>query len=166
MNSVSLVGRLTKDIETKKTSSGLSVASFTVACDRRKSKEAAEGEPTADFISCVAWRQSADFLGDYARKGDRIGVRGRIQTRNYDDKDGRKVYVTEVVADEVELLTGKNERKNDFDVAREQYEAREQEQQQKAAKSARRNGEPKLNGKPINMDDTLPSINPDELPFY
>jgi single-strand DNA-binding protein len=166
MNRVTLVGRLTKDVEVKKTQSDLSVASFTVAVDRRKSKDQ---EDTADFISCVAWRQQAEFLGNYARKGNRIGVDGRIQTRSYDDKDGKKVYVTEVVCDNVELLTSKSENKDDFQIAAEQYEAREE----KAAKSARRNGEPKLNGEPINTedafgyDDTLPSIDPErDLPFY
>ena len=168
MNRVELVGRLTKDVETRKTASGLSVANFTVACDRRKSKDAAEGEPTADFIACVVWRQGADYLGDYGRKGDQITVEGRIQTRNY-EQDGRRVYVTEVAANEVHLLGG---RKNDFDVAREQYEQKE-EQQQKTTKSARRNGPPTLNGQAINTedafgyDDTLPSIDPErDLQFY
>ena len=91
INRVVLVGRLTKDVEVRKTGTGLSVASFTVACDRRGSRDA-QGQSQADFINCVAWRQAADFLGQYARKGALVGVEGRIQTRNYDDKDGKKVY--------------------------------------------------------------------------
>ncbi|QYC52404.1 putative single-stranded DNA-binding protein [Solobacterium phage SMO_1P] len=107
INNVVLVGRLTKDIELRKTQSGLSVASFTVACDRRLSQEQKNnGEQSADFISCVAWRGSADFLGKYARKGDTVGVEGRIQTRNY-DRDGQRVYVTEVLANSVNLLHSK-----------------------------------------------------------
>ncbi len=107
INSVVLVGRLTKDIEIRKTQSGLSVASFTVACDRRLSQEQKNNnEQSADFINCVAWRGSADFLGKYARKGDTVGVEGRIQTRNY-DRDGQRVYVTEVLANSVNLLHSK-----------------------------------------------------------
>lgn len=107
INSVVLVGRLTKDVELRKTQSGLSVASFTVACDRRLSQEQRNNnEQSADFINCVAWRGSADFLGKYARKGDTVGVEGKIQTRNY-DRDGQRVYVTEVLANSVNLLHSK-----------------------------------------------------------
>ena len=103
INRVVLVGRLTRDVEVRKTQSGLSVASFTVAVGNRRRGQDGTTQNTADFINCVAWRQSADFLGQYARKGAMIGVDGRIQTRNY-DRDGQKVYVTEVVADTVQLL--------------------------------------------------------------
>ena len=107
INSVVLVGRLTKDVEVRKTQSGLSVASFTVACDRRLSQEQKNNnEQSADFINCVAWRGSADFLGKYARKGDTVGVEGRIQTRSY-DRDGQRVYVVEVLANSVNLLHSK-----------------------------------------------------------
>ena len=107
INNVVLVGRLTKDIELRKTQSGLSVASFTVACDRRLSQEQKNnGEQSADFINCVAWRGSADFLSSYAHKGDTVGVEGRIQTRSY-DRDGQRMYVTEVVANSVNLLHSK-----------------------------------------------------------
>ena len=107
INNVVLVGRLTKDVELRKTQSGLSVASFTVACDRRLSQEQKNNnEQSADFINCVAWRGSADFLGKYAHKGDTVGVEGRIQTRNY-DRDGQMVYITEVLANSVNLLHSK-----------------------------------------------------------
>lgn len=106
INRVILVGRLTKDVEVRKTTSNISVASFTVAVDRRFSKD--NSQQSADFISCVAWRQSADFLGQYAKKGSLVGVEGRIQTRNYDGQDGKKVYVTEVVVDNVQLLSSRN----------------------------------------------------------
>ena len=107
INNVVLVGRLTKDVEVKKTQSGLSVASFTIACDRRLSQEQRNNnEQSADFINRVAWRGSADFLGKYAHKGDTVGVEGRIQTRNY-DRDGQRVYVTEVLANSVNLLHSK-----------------------------------------------------------
>ena len=107
INSVVLVGRLTRDVEVRKTASGLSVASFTIACDRRLSQEQKNnGAQSADFISCVAWRGSADFLSSYAHKGDTVGVEGRIQTRSY-DRDGQMVYVTEVLANSVNLLHSK-----------------------------------------------------------
>ena len=105
INRVVLVGRLSKDVEVRKTATGLSVASFTVACDRRVSKsQDGSKQQTADFINCVAWRQPADFLGQYARKGSLVGVEGRIQTRSYDRQDGTKQYVTEVLCDNVNLL--------------------------------------------------------------
>ena len=103
INRVVLVGRLTRDVEVRKTQSGLSVASFTVACDSRRRGQDGANQSSADFISCVAWRQTADFLGQYARKGALVGVEGRLQSRSY-DRDGQKVYVTEVVCDNVQLL--------------------------------------------------------------
>ena len=102
INRVVLVGRLTRDVEVRKTQSGLSVASFTVACDRRGPRDA-NNQSTADFINCVAWRQSADFLGQYARKGAMVAVEGRLQSRSYDRQDGTKAYVTEVQCDNVSL---------------------------------------------------------------
>lgn len=106
INRTVLVGRLTKDPEVRKTQSGISCAMFTVACDRNRKKDENSNEPTADFISCVAWRQPADFLGQYAHKGSLVGVDGRIQTRTY-EKDGQRIYMTEVVADQVRLLESK-----------------------------------------------------------
>lgn len=103
MNRVELSGRLTKDVEVRKTSSGLSVASFTVAVDRYVSDKS-QNQQTADFLNCAAWRQSADYLGKYGGKGDWIEVEGRLQSRSYEDRDGKTVFVTEVVADSVKLI--------------------------------------------------------------
>ena len=103
INNVVLVGRLTKDIELRKTSSNISTCTFTLACNRKFSS--GNNGPTADFISCVAWRQSADFLAQYASKGAIVGVEGRITTRNYEGQNGR-VYVTEVTCDSVQLIGG------------------------------------------------------------
>ena len=105
INRVVLVGRLTKDIEIRKTNSNISTCTFTLACNRRYSSANNNNQPTADFISCVAWRQSADFLAQYASKGSIVGVEGRITTRNYDGQNG-KVYVTEVTCDSVQLIGG------------------------------------------------------------
>lgn len=130
INSVVLVGRLTKDIELRKTQSGLSVASFTVACDRRLSQEQRNNnEQSADFISCVAWRGSADFLGNYAHKGDTVGVEGRIQTRTY-DRDGQRVYVTEVLANSVNLLHSKQTVQSQEQASYEPQPTQEQKPQQ------------------------------------
>lgn len=104
INRVVLVGRLTRDVEIRKTQTGLSVARFTVACDRRSSRDQGnQGQQTADFISCVAFRQPADFLGMYAKKGALVAVDGRIQTGSY-DRNGQTVYTTDVVAENVRLL--------------------------------------------------------------
>jgi len=111
MNSVCLIGRLTKDIDLRKSQSNKSVASFTLAVD--KGFKVPEGQPTADFISCVAWNQSAEFLYKYAHQGDSVGVEGRIQTRNYLDQNQKKVYVTEVICERVQI-TGYKKQTNDY----------------------------------------------------
>ena len=99
LNKVQLIGRLTKEPELRKTQANVSVCSFTVACNREfKSDNGQE----ADFINCIAWRQSADFLTDYGHKGDQVAIEGRIQTRNYDGPNG-KVYVTEVLVEHISL---------------------------------------------------------------
>ena len=105
MNKVQLVGRLTRDPELRTTGNGVSVCCFTVAVNRRFRN--AQGEYEADFINCVAWRQSAEFLAKYFTKGRMVGLVGSIQTRNY-EKDGQRVYVTEVSVDEVEFVESKN----------------------------------------------------------
>ena len=104
INRVILIGRMTKEPVLRKTQSGASITSFTVACDRRVK---AEGQPTADFINCVCWNKVADNTAQYMHKGSLVGVEGRIQTRSYDDQSGRRVYVTEVVADAVQFLEPK-----------------------------------------------------------
>lgn len=108
INRVVLVGRITKDPELRKTSSGISVVSFTLACNRRFSSNQ-EGGQNADFINCQAWRQSADFMANYVKQGALLGVEGRIQTRSYKDQSDRTVYVTEVVCDSVQILAQKRD---------------------------------------------------------
>lgn len=105
MNKVILIGRLTKDPELRTTASGVSVCGFTIAVNRRFKN--ADGNYDADFISCVAWRQQADFLTKYFTKGRMVGLVGSIQTRTYEDKDGKKVYITEVAADEIHFVDSK-----------------------------------------------------------
>ena len=107
MNKAILVGNLTRDPEQRTTSSGVAVTSFTVAVSRRYKSQ--DGQQQADFINCVAWRSTAEFVAKYFVKGSKIGVIGTIQTRTYDDQNGVRKYVTEVVADEVEFVTSKSQ---------------------------------------------------------
>ena len=107
INRVVLTGRLTRDPELKATQSGLSVASFTLAVNKQFTD--ANGNRGADFINCVIWRKSAENLCKYTHKGSLVGIDGRIQTRSYDNKDGQRVYITEVVVDSFSLLESKNE---------------------------------------------------------
>ena len=106
MNNVSLVGRLTKDVELKYTSSQTAVATGTLAVNRQFKN--ANGEREVDFINFVAWRKPAEILSSYASKGSQIGITGRIQTRNYEGNDGKRVYVTEVVAESINLLDSRS----------------------------------------------------------
>lgn len=105
INNLTLVGRLTKDPELKYTGNGTAVATFTLAVNRNFTNQS--GEREADFINCVIWRKPAETLANYAKKGVLIGVTGRIQTRSYDNQQGKKVYVTEVIADNFQLLESK-----------------------------------------------------------
>ncbi len=106
MNKAILVGRLTKDPELSTTPSGVSNCRFTIAVNRRYKN--AEGGYDADFINCIAWRQQAEFLARFFAKGRMVGLVGSIQTRNY-EKDGQRVYVTEVVADEISFVDSKSQ---------------------------------------------------------
>lgn len=102
INRVVLVGRLTRDPELRYTPNGVAVTSFTLAVNRTFSNQ--QGEREADFINCIVWRKQAENVANYLRKGSLAGVEGRIQTRNYENNEGRRVYVTEVVCDSVQFL--------------------------------------------------------------
>ena len=108
MNRVTLIGRLTKNPELKQTQSGIAVCNFTLAIDRPYKDD--KGNSQADFIHVIVWRTQAENCDKYLEKGNQCAVVGSIQTRSYDDKDGNKRYVTEVVADSVEFLTPKSEK--------------------------------------------------------
>lgn len=105
-NKVILCGRLTADVELKKTPSGVSVCTFSVAVNRKVAKDA---EQKADFINCVAWRNDADFISRYFKKGSSIMIVGNIQNRAWQDTNGNKRYATEVIADEVHFVDSKSE---------------------------------------------------------
>lgn len=133
MNSVNLIGRLTKDVDIRYTQTGVPVANFTVAVNRI-------GKDEADFINCVSFNKTAENLANYMSKGSLIGVSGSIQTRNYENKEGRRVYVTEVIANQVTFLSRK---KSDTSTAAQQLPD---------------NQEPFVYGNSIDISD-------DELPF-
>lgn len=105
MNKVILIGRLTRDPEVRYTDSGTSIARFTLATDRKFKRE---GEPDADFISCVSFGKSAEFAEKYFKQGTKIAITGRIQTGSYTNKDGQKVYTTDVVIEEQEFAESKS----------------------------------------------------------
>jgi single-strand DNA-binding protein len=105
MNRVILIGNLTKDPELRYTPNGVAVTTFTLAVNRPRANQA--GEREADFINVVAWQKLADLCATYLRKGRQAAVEGRLQTRSYDNKEGKKVYVTEVVAENVQFLGGR-----------------------------------------------------------
>ncbi len=107
INNVVLVGRLTKDPELRFTGNGAAVATFTLAVNRNFTNQ--NGDREADFINCVIWRKPAETLANYAKKGTLLGVTGRIQTRNYENQQGQRVYVTEVVADNFQLLESRQQ---------------------------------------------------------
>lgn len=137
------VGRLTKDIELKYTQNGKAVANFTIAVNRPFKN--AQGETDADFIMCQSWGKQAENLANYMRKGSQIGVDGRIQTRSYEGQDGKRVYVTEVVADNVQFLETKKSQGNQQSQHQPSHTKKEQKQESGQTK-------------PLDIDDS-------DLPF-
>ena len=142
INNVVLVGRLTKDVELRYTPANQAVATFTLAVNRTFKN--ANGEREADFINVVIWRQSAENLANWAKKGALLGITGRIQTRNYENTQGQRVYVTEVVAENFQMLESRNQQ---------QGQSQNNQQQQFANQPDTFSG-----GTPMNLSD-------DDLPF-
>lgn len=145
MNQTCLVGRLTKDVELKYTSSNQAVAAFTLAVNRTFKN--ANGEREVDFINCVIWRQAAENLANWVKKGNLIGITGRIQTRNYENQQGQRVYVTEVIAENFQMLESRN-----------QQQGQQQTQTQQATQQQAKQPDPFAGGTPTNLND-------DDLPF-
>lgn len=106
LNRTVLTGRLTKDPDLRYTPNGVAVSNFTVAVNRPFSNN--QGDRDADFINCVVWRKPAENLANFMSKGSLVGVDGRLQTRSYDNQEGKRVFVTEVVAESVQFLETKN----------------------------------------------------------
>lgn len=110
INNVVLVGRLTRDPELRYTPSNVAVATFSLAVNRNFKNQA--GDREADFISCIMWRQQAENFANWLKKGALVGITGRIQTRSYDNQQGQRVYVTEVVAESFQILEKKDNAAN------------------------------------------------------
>lgn len=123
INNVTLVGRLTKDVELKYKPSNVANVSFTLAVNRTFKN--ANGEREADFINCVIWRQAAENLANWVKKGALIGITGRIQTRNYENQQGQRVYVTEVVAENFQMLESRSQQQG-----QQQWQATQQQAKQ------------------------------------
>lgn len=110
INRVVLIGRLTKDPDLRYTPTGTPVTNFTLAVNRNFKNQ--QGKTEADFINIVTWRGLAETVANYMKKGSLIAAEGRIQTRNYDNNEGKRVYITEIVADNVQFLDSKNSQSN------------------------------------------------------
>ena len=106
MNKVCLTGRITKNIELKYNQNNVAITSFTLAVTRKFKNQ--NGEYESDFINCIAYKSTAELLSKYVKKGDLLGIEGRIQTRNY-EKDGKRVYVTEVIVDSIDFLQSRKD---------------------------------------------------------
>ena len=113
MNKVILTGRNTKDIELRQTPSGVSAIEFSIAVKRTFKN--ANGEYESDFFDCIAFSKLAETISRYVKKGDQVGIEGRLQKRNYTNKEGKKVYVTEIVAENVEFLQSKKQDEPKFE---------------------------------------------------
>lgn len=114
INNVTLVGRLTRDPELRYTPSNIAITTFNMAVNRNFKNQA--GDREADFINCMIWRQQAENLASWAKKGALIGITGRIQTRSYDNQQGQRVYATEVVADTFQLLEKRDNSANNSNI--------------------------------------------------
>ncbi|MDT0886623.1 single-stranded DNA-binding protein [Staphylococcus pseudintermedius] len=144
LNRVVLVGRLTKDPEFRTTPSGVSVATFTLAVNRNYKNK--NGEQQADFINCIVFRKQAENVNNYLSKGNLAGVDGRLQSRSYENQEGRRIFVTEVICDSVQFLESKNNNQSN-----------NQPQQQRGQVPAQDNPFTNANN-PIDIDD-------EDLPF-
>lgn len=156
MNRAVLVGRLTRDPELRYTPSGVAVANFTLAVNRPFTNQ--QGERDADFINCVVWRRPAENLANYMKKGNMVGVDGRIQTRTYEDQDGKTVYVTEIVADSVQFLESRASSGGPASASGAQFYQQNQGQQPTHDQNQQNESPFSQDGEPIDISD-------DDLPF-
>lgn len=153
INSVVIVGRLVRDIDLRFTPSGVAVGNGTVAVNRPFKNQSGENE--ADFINIVIWRKAAENTANYTSKGSLVGVKGRLQSRRYDDKDGKTVFVTEVVAESVQFLETKKDNQN----TNKNTNNQSKQQQPNQNKPKEESNDPfKNDGEPIDISD-------DDLPF-
>ena len=150
INNVTLVGRLTKDVELKYTPANQAVAQFTLAVNRTFKN--ANGERESDFINCVIWRKPAENFANFAQKGALIGITGRIQTRNYENQQGQRVYITEVIAENFQMLESRSQQQG------QQQAQPQQATQQSSTPNFGPDSDPFSGGTPMDL-------NSDDLPF-
>lgn len=171
MNRVVLVGRLTREPELKYTPNGIAVCTFTLAVNRSFTNQ--QGQREADFVNCVVWRRPAENVANFLKKGSLAGVDGRIQTRNYEGQDGRRVYVTEVLAESVQFLEPKSASSNyekrggdngmyDSGQKKQDFPFEQQNQQQS---NNNHSGYTRTNEDPFANDGQPIDISDDDLPF-
>lgn len=166
INNVTLIGHLTRDAELKYTGNGSAVATFNLAVNRKFTN--ANGEREADFINCVIWKKPAETLANYTRKGSKIGIVGRIQTRNYENQQGQRVYVTEVVVENFQLLDARQDNQQGQNNQQSQNNYQTQNNQQSQNNQYRQDSMPGLDSrgfnKPFEGSKSI-NINDDDLPF-
>lgn len=162
INRVVLVGRLTRDPELKYTPNGVAVANFTVAVNRPFSNQ--QGQRDADFISMVVWRKAAENVAKFISKGSLVGIDGRLQTRSYDNNEGKRVYITEVVADSVQFLETKGDRGASGGPTRD-YQSSSQPSSQGSQDNQRRGQQDQFDNDPFRNDGTPIDIDDSDLPF-
>ncbi len=162
LNRVVLVGRLTKDPDLRYTPNGVAVANFTIAVNRPFNSQ--QGGKDADFINCVVWRRAAENLANFMKKGSQVGVDGRLQSRSFDNSEGKRVFVTEVVADSVQFLESKGSGQGGagsqgFQPNNQNQQFGNNNQNQQSQQSNQNQEDPFANsGDPIDISD-------DDLPF-
>ncbi|MBP1309112.1 single-strand DNA-binding protein [Paenibacillus sp. 1182] len=157
LNRVILIGRLTKEPELRYTPSGVAVTQFTLAVDRPFTSQG--GEREADFLPIVTWRQLAETVANYTHKGNLVAVEGRVQVRNYENNEGKRVYVTEIVADNVRFLEGKRNSEGGNSAQGSSNSSNSSYSNNNNNSSSRQNQDPfPEDGKPIEISD-------DDLPF-
>jgi len=172
MNNVTLIGRLTKDLELRKSQTGMSILRFTLAVNRRVPNKQT-GQREADFISCVAFGKTAEIMSTYLAKGSQVGIEGRIQTGNYDDANGNRVYTTDVIVDNFDFIDSKNANQGTQPNANQGYQQQGYQQQQ--APSRPQQVQPQASNNDFfsdfetsnssnNILDSL-NVSDDELPF-
>ncbi|MCA0972313.1 single-stranded DNA-binding protein [Halobacillus litoralis] len=162
LNRVVLVGRLTKDPDLRYTPNGVAVANFTIAVNRPFSNK--QGEQDADFINCVVWRRAAENLANFMSKGSQVGVDGRLQTRSFDNQEGKRVFVTEVVADSVQFLESKGSSQGGGNRGGSGYQPN-QNQQPSGNNFGSNNNNQQRNDDPFADQGEPIDISDDDLPF-
>lgn len=165
INNVSLTGRIANDLDMKHTQSGVAVLSFRIAVDRKYKN--ANGERETDFINCVAWRKTAETMSQYLGKGSLIGIEGNIQTRDYENNQGQRIYVTEVVVNDFAFLETKaqNQQNMNQNQSNQGYNSNANFNQNQNSNQSQNFNQGFNNDNPFENSDFVTDIDDDDLPF-